>query len=251
MTVVGRSAIARITRRIRIEPVPITSASLTLNFMMESRLVPIAGKSTGSESHAEERKCAGCRVLGKGCHAFPGGVSAPPQRIGMLERWAMLIRFLHVVVGSMLLASGVGLYGGEFIHPGLLHSQSDIDRMRAAVAREEGAIYEGFQVLVNSRYSSADYRMRGPAEEWGRAPNIRTGEAQSDAKAAYENALMWVITRKQPHADKAIELINAWMGRLKRVTGIDGVLAAGLQGFKFVNAAELLRYSDSGCTPRT
>ena len=96
--------------------------------------------------------------------------------------------------------------------------------------------------------ASADYRMRGPFEEFGRAPNVNTGQAASDATAAYQNALMWAITGKQPHADKAMAILNAWSGRLKRVTGIDGVLAAGLQGFKFVNAAEIMRYTDSGWT---
>ena len=57
---------------------------------------------------------------------------------------------------------------------------------------------------------------------------------------------MWAITGDRPHADKSIEIINAWMETLKRVTGIDGVLASGLQGFKFANAAEILRYTDSG-----
>ncbi len=45
---------------------------------------------------------------------------------------------------------------------------------------------------------------------------------------------------------KAIHILNSWTGALKRVGGIDGVLAAGLQGFMFVNAAELLRHTDSG-----
>ncbi len=118
--------------------------------------------------------------------------------------------------------------------------------MKAAVAKRQGPIFEGFKKLEESAEARSDYRRKGPFEEWGRAPNIRTGEAQSDAKAAYENALMWAITGKQAHADKAIEIVDAWMGKLKKVTGIDGVLAAGLQGHKFANAAELLRYTDSG-----
>jgi lysophospholipase L1-like esterase len=134
----------------------------------------------------------------------------------------------------------------SFIHPGLLHNETDIQRMKEAVNNEKGTIYEGFKVLLESDYSKTDYKMRGPFPEWGRAPNIRTGEAQSDARAAYENALMWAVTGKKNHAKKSIQIINSWAGSLKKVTGIDGVLAAGIQGFKFVNAAEILRYTDSG-----
>ena len=120
--------------------------------------------------------------------------------------------------------------------------------MRSAVGKGEGPIYDGFEVLADSLFSKADYRMRGPVEEWGRAPNKNTGQAQDDARGAYQNALMWAITGKKSHAIKAIEIINAWSGKLKKVSGIDGVLASGLQGFQFANAAELIRYTDSGWT---
>ncbi|OUU76843.1 MAG: hypothetical protein CBC27_01035, partial [Opitutia bacterium TMED67] len=136
----------------------------------------------------------------------------------------------------------------RFVHPGLLHSQDDINRIKKAVTEKEGPIYEGFKILLESPFSKMEYRMQGPVEEWGRAPNINTGQAQNDAKAAYQNALMWAITGKQPHANKSIEILNAWAKKLKKVSGIDGVLASGLQGFQFVNAAELVRYTNSGWT---
>ena len=78
----------------------------------------------------------------------------------------------------------------RFVHPGLLHSQDDINRIKKAVAEKEGPIYEGFKILLESPFSKMEYRMQGPVEEWGRAPNINTGKAQNDAKAAYQNALM-------------------------------------------------------------
>ena len=152
-----------------------------------------------------------------------------------------------IIIFSIFWMSEFSFSGEDsFIHPGLLHNETDIQRMREAVTNERGAIYEGFKALLESDYSKADYKMRGPFPEWGRAPNIRTGEAQSDARASYENALMWAITGKKEHARKSIEIINAWAGSLKKVTGIDGVLAAGIQGFKFVNAAEILRHTNSG-----
>ncbi len=136
----------------------------------------------------------------------------------------------------------------DFVHPGLLHSQEDLNRMRDAVADQREPIYSGFKILEKSSHSAANYRKRGPFPEWGRAPNIRTGDAQSDAQAAYQNALMWAITGKKEHARKSIEIVNAWANTLKKVSGIDGVLASGIQGIKFANAAEILRYTDSGWT---
>ena len=133
-----------------------------------------------------------------------------------------------------------------FIHPGLLHGNSDLKRIRMAVDLKKGPIFDGFKILEKSPYAKEGYRMRGPFPKWGRAPNIRKGETESDALAAYQNALMWAITGKKGHAEKAINILNSWTSVLKEVGGIDGVLAAGLQGFMFVNAAELLRHTDSG-----
>ena len=160
----------------------------------------------------------------------------------------VLSRYLLLTFGVFLSIPPVGSAQEKFIHPGLLHSRSDIERMKVAVAAGKGPIFEGFKVLEKSSYAQADYRMRGPFPEWGRAPNIRKGETESDGLAVYQNSLMWAITGRKAHADKAIHMLNSWVGSLKKVTGIDGVLASGLQGFMFANAAELLRYTDSAWT---
>ena len=115
-----------------------------------------------------------------------------------------------IILCSICSMSKLACFGKDsFIHPGLLHNETDIQRMKEAVNNEKGTIYEGFKVLLESDFSKADYKMRGPFPEWGRAPNIRTGEAQSDARAAYENALMWAVTGKKEHARKSIQIINA------------------------------------------
>ena len=133
-----------------------------------------------------------------------------------------------------------------FVHPGLLHTQQDLERMRDAINNENSPISDGFKVLQESKYSQHNYQLRGPSVEWGRAPNVAMGQAVDDATAAYQNALMWCITGNKKHADKAAEILNRWSTTHQRMVGVDGVLAAGLQGLKFVNAAELLRHTDSG-----
>ena len=107
--------------------------------------------------------------------------------------------------------------GESFIHPGLLHTSGDLERIRRAVSAGTGPVYEGFKVLENSSHARSDYALKGPFPEWGRAPNIRKGEAESDALAVYQNALMWAVTGKKEHAQKAIKILNAWIMTLKRV----------------------------------
>ncbi|THV42448.1 alginate lyase family protein [Glycomyces buryatensis] len=133
-----------------------------------------------------------------------------------------------------------------FAHPGLLHRAEDLERMREAVAAEAEPIISGFTAMAASPRSSYDYTIRntGQITSWGRGPTDHTSETANDAAAAYQNALMWAITGDKRHADKARDILNAWSASLRAITGADGQLGSGLQGFKLVNAAELLRHSE-------
>ncbi|MFC3493680.1 alginate lyase family protein [Glycomyces rhizosphaerae] len=133
-----------------------------------------------------------------------------------------------------------------FAHPGLLHSAADLERMRTAVAAQEAPMHQGFAAMAAHARSKHDYRIRntGQVTSWGRGPTDHTAEAAEDAGAAYQNALMWAITGDERHADKARDILNAWSSSLEAITGADGQLGAGVQGFKLVNAAEILRHSE-------
>ncbi|MBO9729788.1 MAG: alginate lyase family protein [Chitinophaga sp.] len=133
-----------------------------------------------------------------------------------------------------------------FVHPGLLHSREDLRRMGAAVAQQRSPIYEGFLVFKESPFSHCDYQLKGPLREVGRNPSIGHSDYDSDANAAYQNAVMWAITGDKRYAQTAIRIIDAWSDTLQSVIGRDAVLMAGLGPFKMVNAAEIMRYSDAG-----
>jgi fibronectin type 3 domain-containing protein len=133
-----------------------------------------------------------------------------------------------------------------FRHPGLLHSAADLARMKAAVAAQESPVYDGYLALAAHARSKATYTVQntGQITSWGRGPTNFQNQAVADSAAAYQNALMWCVTGNRAHADKARDILNAWSASLTAVTGADGPLGAGLQAFKFVNAAELLRYTE-------
>ncbi|HEU6449361.1 MAG TPA: alginate lyase family protein [Verrucomicrobiae bacterium] len=137
-----------------------------------------------------------------------------------------------------------------FVHPGLLHSAGDLERMKRAVAAKEEPVFSGFEVFRKDSHSQSNYVLRGPLESVARGrPTVGAREYDSDADAAYQCALMWVITGKRPYAEKAERIIDAWSAKLKSVNGADAVLMAGLGPFKMVNAAEILRYTDAGWSP--
>ncbi|MFI7705698.1 putative Ig domain-containing protein [Nonomuraea sp. NPDC049480] len=132
-----------------------------------------------------------------------------------------------------------------FVHPGLLHSRADLDRMKSAVAAGRDPIAAGFAAMAAHARSQYTYAVQntGQITTWGRGPTNFANQAVADAAAAYQNALMWAITGDVRHADKARDILDAWAASLTGITGADGQLGAGLQAFKLVNAAEILRHT--------
>ncbi|MFA6544564.1 MAG: alginate lyase family protein [Limisphaerales bacterium] len=132
-----------------------------------------------------------------------------------------------------------------FAHPGLLHTQGDLDRMRQRVAAGEEPWKSGFEKLRSDPPSRRDWKLLGPVEVVIREPGGAKGNPQMvlDGNAAYQNALMWCVTGDEAHARKAVEILNAWSMKLRRMEGRDVILSASLNGFKFVSAAELMRHT--------
>ncbi|WP_405868052.1 alginate lyase family protein [Streptomyces sp. NBC_00005] len=179
-------------------------------------------------------------------------ITPAPSRRGFLGSSAAL---LLVSGASGLLAAGPARAAEaagsrtrriRFAHPGLLHTADDIARMKAAVAAKQSPIYDGYAAFAAHARSSSSYTVQntGQITTWGRGPTNFQNQAVADSAAAYQNALMWAVTGDRAHADKARDILNAWSASLTKVTGADGPLGAGLQAFKFVNAAELLRHGD-------
>lgn len=133
-----------------------------------------------------------------------------------------------------------------FAHPGLLHRESDLQRMKKMVADSAEPWKSGFYKLASHPHSSAAWKEQ-PQEHVERSLLAGYGKGinqlEADANAAYQNALMWCITGDEAHAKKAVEILDGWSATLKVFDGTDVELGAGLCGFKLVNAAELMRYT--------
>ncbi len=147
---------------------------------------------------------------------------------------------------SLLIFASASAGAQNFVHPGIFHSREDLERMKKAVATKEEPIYSGYQLFAQNPASQSTYKMQGPKEMVGRNPTVGQSTYDSDANAAHHNAIMWAITGEKAYAEKSIEIVNAWASTLKSITGRDAVLMAGLGPFKMVNAAEILRYTNSG-----
>jgi Alginate lyase len=147
------------------------------------------------------------------------------------------------ILGAPPLATATA--GFKFTHPGMLHSANDLDRMKNAVANRLQPVYAGFEVLRDHPQSQADYVTKGPFVSVGRNPTIHSAEMDSDANASYQLALMGHITGSPVFTQKSIAILDAWAITLQEINGLDAVLCAGLGPFKFLNAAEIVRYTTS------
>jgi len=123
-----------------------------------------------------------------------------------------------------------------FVHPGGLHSQADIDRMKAKVAARESPWIDGWNELIRDSKAQSDYKP-GPHRHM-----MDRGRAQRDASAAYLNALRWLISGDTAHADCAVRILNGWSGKVNEVShGNDQPGLGGIPIGTFAIAAELMR----------
>ncbi|MEV1086037.1 alginate lyase family protein [Streptomyces sp. NPDC050211] len=129
-----------------------------------------------------------------------------------------------------------------FQHPGMLHSYGELNRAKVRVQAGTRPWTAGWQRLVANPHAQSTWKPRATATV------IRGGAGQNypqlyrDVHAAYQNALRWKIAGTKEHGDTARDILNAWSGTLKTLTGnADRFLAAGIYGYQFANAAELMR----------
>lgn len=140
-----------------------------------------------------------------------------------------------------------------FVHPGMLHSEDDFNRMRAHLQQEPWK--SGWERLLANRFAGLKYKP-SPAERItrgkvrGQTDRENYGQLFRDAAAAYADALRWRISGEEPYGAKAVEILNAWSATLKEINlgPSDSRLASGIYGYELSNAAEIMR-SFSGWKP--
>ena len=97
--------------------------------------------------------------------------------------------------------------------------------LKAMVAAGRRPWAGGFAVLRDSPLARSDYRVRGPVPVLTRDPkrNVGKAELESDANAAYQNAIVWVVTGDAAHAAAvASSRSRARHGLRRRIDGTPG-----------------------------
>lgn len=137
----------------------------------------------------------------------------------------------------------------QIVHPGVAHSEQDIQFIKDKVRGQEEPWFGAWKRLQQSRQASLDYEPkpfehveRGPYND----PDQGSSEFSSDGYAAYIHSILWVIGGNEQHAKKSAEIINAWSAKLKKISNHDARLLTGMSGYRYCVAAELLKHTWDG-----
>jgi Alginate lyase len=129
---------------------------------------------------------------------------------------------------------------GGFVHPGLLHNEEDLKRMKAKKAFKPWK--EGWEKMVNGRHADLKWTPHPAAVVVRGGTGENYADFYRDIATSYVCAICWRVTGKRDYAEKSIEILNAWSSTLKELGGTyDKYLAAGIYGYEIANAAEIMR----------
>lgn len=145
-------------------------------------------------------------------------------------------------------SASFGAWAQGFLHPGILHTQADFDRAKEKVETGEEPWTSAYKKLMASPHVDLNWKPN-PTEKiirGGRTPEEPEPDnypnAYRDVATAYQCALVWKVSGDEAYADKAVQILDAWAKKCKKVTGdSNGCLATGIYGYQFANAGELMR----------
>jgi hypothetical protein len=129
----------------------------------------------------------------------------------------LLLSLLSIEVGKIKTSN-------SFVHPGLLHTTSDIQRMKSMVAAKREPWYSAFSSFAADSHSSLSYSIEGADEVVTRdavssITNVGNSRLAEDSVAALQLALMYSITGNVSYAALATRILEAWAQTLIIING--------------------------------
>lgn len=133
-----------------------------------------------------------------------------------------------------------------FNHPGVLVSRDQLDTARNRVNSGHQPWKSAYDSMRASTYASLSWTPKpraivecGPSSN----PNKGCSDERNDALAAYTHSLLWYITKDDRHAQKAIQVMDAWSAVITDHTNHNARLQTGWAGASFSRAAEIIRHT--------
>ena len=164
-----------------------------------------------------------------------------------------MLRFYRLMTAKTLAALVLffcnSLVSAEFVHPGVAHSQAQIDFVKSKIEAGEEPWLSRWEKIQGSRYAGLKWEShpqvhveRGPYN----IPDIGSSEFSGDGRAAYMQAICWNLTGDVRHAEKTMEILDGWSSTLKSISNHDAALLVGMSGYHYCVAGELLAHTWDG-----
>jgi Alginate lyase len=140
-----------------------------------------------------------------------------------------------------------------FTHPGILLDLDQLKSTAASIATGDPMKLKAYHKALNDPLASMDYKPSPVAKvECGLNSNPNRGCTAEvrDAQAAYTQALLWYYSKDDSHANKSVEIMNAWANTLKNGhKGTNAPLQASWAAQLWTRAAEIIRHTSDSWTP--
>ncbi|WP_448098709.1 alginate lyase family protein [Luteibacter yeojuensis] len=138
-------------------------------------------------------------------------------------------------------------------HPGVLVDIGQLSLVKARLAARDPVTTEAFEAMRRSSLARIDHVPKphervecGPYSQ----PDIGCTDEIVDAQVAYTQALLWALTGNRAHADKAIAIMDAWSGTLRRGhVGSNAPLQASWTAQLWPRAAEIIKHTSAAWHP--
>lgn len=141
-----------------------------------------------------------------------------------------------IVFAILLVCITCKVSARDFVHPGTIFNQSDLDRMKAMVAAKKEPFYSEYQRMKGDAYTS-----RGARDMLTQIKESQfNGTVGTDGRAALQQALVWKIEGIKSYADRAVAILNAYRNLKNCSSRGTGPLDNG-KVFALIDAAELMR----------
>ncbi|TWU30856.1 alginate lyase family protein [Novipirellula artificiosorum] len=139
--------------------------------------------------------------------------------------------FAQALIGSQASAM-------NFVHPGSLHSQAELDFVKARINERAQPWTAEFERLRDSGFATRQpqgrTRINSQSED--------ASASRDDSIAAITQALLWYFTDERHYGNGAVAILNSWADLKAFTAGSDqDKLQAGWVGANMAAAAEILR----------
>lgn len=152
------------------------------------------------------------------------------------------------LLAFMFLLMGVLHAQAQLLHPGILFDAAGLARIKTSANTERqpwAATYA--KMLAHNDLSYVQGPVYANVRRQSREPISDASNALSaQSQRAYRCAILWTITGNPQYATIAKTILNSWSSTLDTITGDGHELVGAWFGFGLVNAAEILRYTNSG-----